>query len=368
MHTVAIFYGGKSCEHEISVLTGLFVCRILEEAYTVIPVYVGLDNALYYAEDAQSVSDYKSLSVEKRKELVLIGNTLYFKGRLFRKYKKIDCAFNCCHGGLGEGGGLAALVAWNNVPLASPDFVLSGVFQDKYLTKLVVKSLGIHVAEGMKIAEETYQKRKGLAVKWLERSLGYPMIVKPNHLGSSIGIAVVHNMEELNTALLAAFTYDSSALIEKYLPEKRDINCAAYGTDSIVLSRLEEANSEEAFLTYDEKYLVKRNATLPAELDEKLAEQIRTATKKIYKNLAFSGIVRIDYIISGEKLYFNELNVVPGSLAYYLFSDKLTDAKKLFQEQIEYALSKNEWKPKEILISDILKRSDLFYAGGCKIR
>lgn len=369
MRTIAVFYGGKSCEHEISVLTGLLACQLLQSSYTVVPVYVSLENVCYFAEKATGIADYRDLSRPKGKVVRLVGRTLYYWGRRVKKCRDIDCALNCCHGGLGEGGGLAAVLEWNGLPSASPAFPQSGIFQDKYLTKLIIGALGIRVAEGVKVTEETFAKRKTFAVKWLERKLGYPMIVKPNHLGSSIGISVTNAREELQTALAAAFVYDTSVLVERYLPDKRDINCAAYADESgIVLSSLEETNSDAAFLSYDEKYLVKRNATLPAKVDVGLEEQIKSATKKIYKALELSGIIRIDYIISGEKVYFNELNVIPGSLAYYLFSEKLSDAKKLLAGQIEYALSKNEWKPKEILISDILKRSDLFYAGSCKIR
>ena len=165
--------------------------------------------------------------------------------------------------------------------------------------------------------------------------------------------------EELLFALEAAFAFDYSLLIEEYLPDKRDINCAAYAVDGkIFVSECEEPLSAEQIFSFREKYLASgktRKRNFPAKLPEGVAQEVKRITERLYKELNFSGMVRADFLLSGGKLYFNEMNTVPGSLSYYLFTEKFTGAKKLFCELIEEAMAQAAARRKSVNLTGILK-------------
>lgn len=353
---VAVFFGGKSCEHEVSVLTGLLATKLLNTKVDCIPIYLSLENELYDGT-GKTVNDLKNLSCKgmKRVELVKGGLKIGFHT------VKVDVALNCCHGGFCEGGGLSALLEWFQIPSCSPSMTESALFQDKYLSKLAVHSLGVRTVEGLRLTEETYLKRRGTSAKLVEEKLGYPVVVKPNRLGSSVGIGVANDREELEACLKEAFAYDDSALIEKYLEEKRDVNCAVYETNRLVVSDCEEVLSSKDILSFHDKYESARRTSL---LEGELADEIKRMSARIYQRMALRGVVRLDFLVSENKAYFNELNVVPGSLAYYLFSPSLGQARELLLSLI----NKTNDVHKKISTSGLLKQGNFFVKNSCKIR
>ncbi len=359
MKNVAVFFGGKSNEHDISVITGVYAVNLLRAAgYRVIPVYLGREGGMCYA-DAEGIKDFTDNKL-KTTPAYLEGGALYS----IKKHKKlygIDVALNCCHGGMGEDGTLSALLRWNGIPSASPNAVVSGVFMDKWLTKIAARGLNIPVARGVCV-------REGESVSVKEAG-GFPVIVKPVTLGSSIGIKVAHDEKELDEALELAFRLDGAALIEEYFTNKRDINCAAYRKgDEVITSPLEEVFSNDAILSFHEKYEeAARESKLPAELSDKTAEEIMGYTEKIYREFSCRGVVRADFLIADGKVYFNELNTVPGSLSCYLFGKSLSDARDFLTTLVEDALY-HKPKEKEILKTSVLD-SKVFSGGkGSKRR
>lgn len=367
MKTVAVFFGGKSNEHEISIITGMLAVNLLRERYRVIPTYITPEGELYASEAMRSIEDFRAFSPGKFPRVMLEGNALV----LFRKRKKkiatVDVALNCCHGGAGEDGTLAALLAWNGVPFASPNVAVSSAFMNKELGKIAAKGLGIPVVESFAVHETEWEKdAEGVLQKAEE--LGYPVIVKPSELGSSIGIKVAKNAEEFKAALALAFRLDRGALVERYLSGKRDINCAAYRKGGeIILSPCEEVFSNEEILSFSEKYegTGARNSAFPAELPEELAGEIRAYTKLVYESFGVCGVVRADFLVAEDKAYFNELNTVPGSLSCYLFGASLSENRDFLAELVEEAKVEKE---KETLVTGILQSS--VFAGGksCKRR
>lgn len=333
--TAAVFFGGKSFEHEISVLTGVFALNALKGAdYDLFPVYISMDGRMFTSEEMYSVGNFTAAK-NNFTEIIFIRDTAYaLRGKKLKPLGKVDCALNCCHGGWGEDGGLAAYAEFCGIPLASPDKTLSSVFMDKTLSKLLIKGMGIPSARYVTVSERDFPESRESVCKRIRENLGLPVVVKPARLGSSIGIAVVHTAEELPAALEKAFTFDNALLVEEYLSDKRDINCAAYTCNGeIFVSECEEPLSGEEILSFREKYLADdgvRLARFPADIPQKASDEIKKFTEEIYKTLRFSGMVRVDFLLCGEKVYFNELNAVPGSLAYYLFTQKISGAKNLF--------------------------------------
>ena len=376
MRKVAVLFGGRSCENEISVLTGLFVMNVLDKRkYDVLPVYFHTDGAAYTSEKLTDLETFKRKEFSSLKRVIFDDGNAYLFSSLKRKLKrlgKVDVALNCCHGGLGEGGGVSALMEMNKIPLASPKLTASGVFLYKILTKFIAKGLGVPTVDYVAIGEEEFEKRGAFLLKTVAAKLQYPVIVKPATLGSSIGISVAENETELKERLKTAFALDGRAIVEKFLKGKKDVNCAAYRMNGeIYVSEPEEAASGDGVYGFEEKYL-KRNdggraltsgvsagnsagkLCVKKSLVGEIREKIRTFTRTVYRRMNLQGVVRIDFLVVGEKAYLSEVNTVPGSLAYYLFCERLLDSRAFFSDLLEEAVASKEKTGKQILSTGIL--------------
>ena len=373
MRKVAVFFGGRSCENEISVLTGMFVLNVLDrEKYNPLPIYVHTDGKMYTSPKMTNVEVFKGKRCDRFRRIFIEEGTVYelnVQKNKIKKLAKIDVAINCCHGGLGEGGGISTLCEWNKIPLASPDVTPSGVFMDKCMTKVVMRGLDIPTVDYVRVNEGDYQKRGTFLLKRIANRLKYPVVIKPAHLGSSIGISVAKNEEEAKRAISTAFQLDHRIVIEKYLQDKKDVNCAAYSLNGEIFVSEPETAFGEGIYSFEEKYVkrtsdgVSRKGQNPSfdknergrvALNGDLREKIRAYTRTIYKRMNLQGVVRMDYLVSEGKAYLCEVNTVPGSLAYYLFCERLADARIFFGDLIEEALRVDGKKEKKILSTGIL--------------
>ena len=176
----------------------------------------------------------------------------------------------------------------------------------------------------------------------VQEKLGFPIIIKPARLGSSIGISIAKTVDELEKGLMQAFIYDSKVIVEKALAGFREINCAAYKrAGEVVVSECEEPILNSQMLTFNDKYKLPVQKDFPAKIDEEIREKIRKTTKAIYQKLNFSGVIRIDYLLVDKEVYVNEINSVPGSLAYYLFCKTTEDFSKFLTQIIEQSVDEN---------------------------
>ncbi len=317
-YDVAVIFGGVSSENEVSVITGTMACNVLKSGgKSVLPVYVDHGGKLYADEKLADVSIYKNGGYKEFAQCGFFGGgAVILSGRgKPKKTVTVGCVLNCCHGGAGEGGAVAGLCLMLNIPFASAGLFESAAFMDKYYTKLVLQSMGV------KVAKYAYS-RDIMGATEGAKALGYPVIVKPATLGSSIGIAKCDNEEELKEALETAFELDGGVLIEEYLSPIKEINCAVYCANGReITSECEEVTSAGDLLSYDDKYCGGGSRVFPAQLNKEVAETIRGETAKVYSALKMRGIVRFDYIIYGGEIILSEINTVPGSLSQYLLSD-----------------------------------------------
>lgn len=359
--TVAVFFGGKSCENEISVLTGVFVLHLLDgEKYRLLPVYVHTDGLAYTSPKLKELDFFKEKRFTEAERVFFDGGNAYVfkKEKKIKSLGKVDVALNCCHGGLGEGGGVSAMMEWNGIPFASPDLTASGVFMDKSTTKLFMKALGIPTVDYIRVNEKDYEKRGTFLLKSIESRLKYPVVIKPSHLGSSIGISVARNESEAKKAIEKGFALDDRVIVEKFLANKRDVNCAAYLREGeICVSEPEEAFGSGIY-SFEEKY-VKRPQDRGkgggrVAITGELREKIRSYTRTVYKRMDLKGVVRMDFLVSDKEVYLCEVNTVPGSLAYYLFCERITDAKRFFTDLVEEGL-KNGGSVKKTVSTGILQ-------------
>lgn len=325
MKNVAVFFGGESVEHDVSILTGVLTVNALKQTeYNPVPIYISKDGIFYTGESLFETESFKGLNYKKLKRIAFVSPTpvlYYCKGKKLLPLYTIAAAINCTHGGIGENGALAGFLKFFNIPLASPSVLGSAVCMSKSFTKVVLKGLNVNCLP-YKIIENVGQLQ--------EIDFKFPVIVKPDSLGSSIGIEKAENLEKLKNATFNALRYDNVCLIEPCLENFTEINCAAVCVDNeIIVSECERPISKTGVLDFTDKYLVGERE-YPARISKRLSQKIKNLTKKLYSKLSLRGIIRVDYLISEKgEIFVNEINTTPGSLAYYLFSDSLKDFSKI---------------------------------------
>ncbi len=345
--TVLVIFGGISNENEISVITGAMAINVLKEGgERVLPLYVAPDGKAYCHDSLSEIGTFKGKGYLGLPRAVVADGGVYIlnkRGKL-KKFIKADIALNCCHGGCQEGGAVAGICAAAKIPLASAGMAESSVFMDKYITKIALRGLGVKTAKFARVTS--------LAELQTAKLPPFPVIVKPVSLGSSIGIQTAKDEAELQEAVEVALAYDGAALVEEYLPDRREINCAAYFCGGeVITSECEEAVSGGEILSYEDKYEGGGKSVLPADIPAELSRKIKRVTKEVYSGLNMRGIVRFDFIISGGGLYLSEVNTVPGSLSYYLLSSGFKDFYRVLRSVLLQAQKDFEASEKKLILS-----------------
>lgn len=353
MKNLAIFYGGKSSEHDISIITALQVMNNLsKEKYNIVPIYIHNDNSWYILDDYKNLNNYANNILKGKK----LANGLYNKYLLVKKhlhfvlYKKIDVAINCCHGLNGEDGTLSGLLELNNIPYVGSGVVASSLGMDKVIMKDVFVANDIPCVKYVSFYKNEYDRNIKDILLNSEVKLGYPIIVKPANLGSSIGINISQNREELQKNIQIALNFDEKVILEQVVSNLREINCSVLGTlNSCETSLLEEPKNWKTFLDFNEKYLLNdklnNKKTINVKLDKDIENKIKELSKKIFKLFGCSGVVRIDYLLNDKtrEIYANEINTIPGSYANYLWTYKY-NFSQLLDVLIENAESEYIYK------------------------
>ncbi|MBQ8425085.1 MAG: ATP-grasp domain-containing protein, partial [Clostridia bacterium] len=261
-----------------------------------------------------------------------------------REYFKTETAIMCCHGGNGENGILEAVFESCGIYSSAGNIDSLAVCMNKYLFKQMMYGLKIPTVKGFKINEKEYLSNTDEIICKIKK-INFPIVLKPNNGGSSIGLFIVNNIGELEEKLGYAFEFDSEVLIEKYIPKTREFNVAVLGDyNDFELSEIDEPLKENEILTFSDKYCSSRSGKLgklnndnklsmassfrnfPANISDRIKNRLYKLTKKIFKSLNLRGVVRIDYLYDeiNNKIYVCEVNAIPGSLAYYFFNnDKL---------------------------------------------
>ncbi len=335
MKNVAVFFGGESVEHDVSVITGaLTVNSIDKQIYKALPIYVDRSGEWFTGDILKDVDEFKTLNKKKLKLVTLNfgDNTLYeIKRKKLKPICKIAVAINCMHGERGEDGCLAGVLNMCKIPLASPDIMPSSVCMDKSFTKTIMKGLKIKTLPSLSVCSQD-------DLKMVIKKVKYPVVVKPAKLGSSIGICIAKTQRELEIGVDLALRYGERVIIEPKLDDFIEINCAAYLSEdnSLMVSECERPMNNGGLLSFDDKYK-KGGRIFPADISNELSDKIKEITRKVYFGLYAQGVIRIDYFVKGEEVYLNEVNTVPGSLAFYLFSDTLACFTKMLNELLKEA-------------------------------
>ena len=373
MKTVAVIFGGRSTEHDVSVVTAIAsIIKPLElsKRYKVEPVYISKDGSWYWDEKLKDIKLYQSGEIEeflrrapKTHLLFDDGLTLVkssqFAGR--KMYKKIDVVFPAMHGTHGEDGELMGLLEMANVPYVGCSMPAGAIAMDKVLAKQVAEADGIKSTPWFWFYSSELGRNQPGIMKSLN-GLKYPLFVKPAHLGSSIGISRVETEKELANALEVAAHYDDKVIVEQGVDNLIEVTLPIIGNDHPKPALLEQPLTKpEDFFDFDTKYMQggkkgKGKASgsqgyskIPADLPKELYKTAEQTGLDVYKALGCSGIARVDMLIDSKtgKVYFNEVNPLPGGLYAHNWAKAGISNVDLVQKLIDFA--EERWSARQKL-------------------
>ena len=387
---IAVFFGSRSCEHDVSIVSALHCIEATKAAgFNVTPVYISRDGLWYTGEPLENIETFREFNpMTKGITRVTLDVTANAgdlwawppqRAGLFAKVPAplchIDCVIPVFHGWHGEDGTIQGLLEMANIPYASSGVLGSAIGMDKIAMKQILRGAGFPVLDFVWFTREQLKKERQAVIERVEKEIKYPAFIKPAALGSSIGVSRAKNREELERALDVAASYDRRILVEVGVVHPVEINCAAVGYGEDVRASVCEMpvpSSNDTFLDFWQKYL--RNAStkgedsrgmkslsrvVPAPIGDELTGRIQTMTCDIFKLLDCCGTVRVDFILDqNDMLFVNEPNTIPGSLAFYLWKASGLDFPKLIEKMVEDALRAHADKNSSVFAYDssILKK------------
>ncbi len=358
---VAVFYGCRSVEHEVSIISAVQAMHAIDrEKYDITPVYVTKEGEMFTGDALFTIEEYRDLpTLLKKAQRVNFqreGGKVMMKyekcGLFSKKDKEINVAFPIVHGTNCEDGTIQGFFEFLDLPYVGCDIISSAVGMDKAVFKDVLKNAGLPVLDCITIRAREYVARKTEICDEIVEKIGFPLIVKPVNLGSSVGITKVSNIESLDDAITLGFSYADRILIEHAVTAIREVNCSVLGdSDFCEASICEEPFMNDEILSYEDKYMgnsknggkskgmVSLGRKIPAEIDDETTSYIRDLACKIFKAIGANGVVRIDFIINTEtdQVYANEINTIPGSLSFYLWEPTGVPYKELLNRMIDLA-------------------------------
>ena len=355
---IGVLFGGVSVEHEISIITAIQAMNSIDSIkYDIIPIYIAKDGTWYSGAMLKDIKIYSDMDLLKRyaKEVVLYKRDGKFilqnkRGFLRKDIGEIDLCFPIMHGTYGEDGNLQGYLETVGIPYCEADTYAAVVGQDKVFMKQIWQSSGVPVVKYDWFYDTDYNKEPEKIIERLEK-IGYPLVVKPARLGSSVGISFCKNNDELREAILEAINYDTKILVEKAVDNLLEVNISVLGNyQKQNLSVIEEVGSSNNLLTYEDKYIggskgpskgmASAKRIIPARISKELTNEINDIAIKAFKSLNASGVVRIDFLIDKktEKVYANEINSIPGSLSFYLWNRTDKEYPELLEDIINLGI------------------------------
>lgn len=350
---VAILFGGRSTEHEVSIQSARNIVRALDASrYEV--VLIGVDKCgTWIPFDETQLFLANEVSFPKKESDSDIVSTQYGFDRE-KLLKTIDVVFPALHGSFGEDGTLQGFLTLADIPFVGAGVLGSAIGMDKDVSKRLLRDSGIPVARFLVCKRH---EKENFSFEKLKHELGVPFFIKPANLGSSVGVAKVHNEKEFRIALDVAFSYDEKILAEEYI-RGREIECAVLGNETPRVSVCGEIVSHHSFYSYEAKYLDTNGATLiiPAEISESLSQKIQMLAQKVFEVLCCEGMARVDFFVTDdERVFVNEINTIPGFTSVSMYP-KLWEAsgvsyEKLIDTLIE--LARERFHEKEALRTSV---------------
>lgn len=393
---VGVIYGGETVEHEVSIISAIqAINKLDQEKYDIIPIYITKDREWYTGDMLKDIEIYSDLNLIKKygKNVILYEN----KGSFVLQNKKfpkniitdIDIVFPIMHGTNGEDGVIQGYLQAIGIPFVGGDIYASVVGQDKTFMKSIFEKENLPISKYTWFYDYDYKNDSDEVIKSIKK-LKYPVIIKPATTGSSIGIKVASNDTELIEAIDNAISYDNKILVEEVVENLKEVNISVLGNyEHQRLSVIEEVMSKNKFLTYDDKYIgggkgklkggvkfpmkgaskgmASADRKIPANISDKQKKEVEDIAIKAFKALGSAGVCRIDFLIDekSKKVYINEINSIPGSLAFYLWEPIGVHYSELLDDMINIGIKdyKRKQSKTHTFETNILKG---FTNGGLK--
>ncbi len=382
---IGVFFGGRSTEHEISVISAnQAMAAINADKYDVVPVYIAKDGHWYTGDALRDVSNYKKGIQALLKDCTEVymrpvygDYNLYPAQRrgFFDKGKPVatlDVAIPVLHGSNVEDGIFEGVLETIGIPYAGCNTLSSANGMDKITMKMILAADGIPVVDYVWFTDKQWGRKKEALTDEIENKLGYPVIVKPANLGSSIGIGSAHNREELEARIDDAARYSARIIVEHMIKNLQEINCSVLGDqDDYETSVLEEPIKSGDFLDYNMKYMgggkndrgmQASKKRIPAELPESETKRIQYLAGETFRVLGCHGVSRVDVMVDGDtrEIYVNEINTIPGSLSFYLWEAAGVKFDELMDRLVRLALKRKRNQETKTTSFD----SNIFAMGG----
>lgn len=359
---IGVMFGGRSVEHEISVLSALQAINAIDtDRFSIVAVYLSKDGAWYTGDALLNIDNYKDLTaLKKRCQRVIAsqdaGRLLLLAAQMPRfsspVIAHIDVALPITHGTYGEDGCLQGLLELYDIPYIGCDVSASALGMDKIRFKEVGAARQLPMVKYCWFFTPTWYAKAQTVREQIAAQIGYPLIVKPADLGSSIGVSVVNSEDSLDEAMNLAASFTQRIIVETLVANVLEINCSVLGDGEQTLASVcEEPLHNAEFLSYEQKYqsdgagtkgMESAKRKIPADIDPELTAYIQRLAQQTFNAIGANGVARIDFLINratGE-VFVNEINTIPGSLSFYLWQASGIDFSDLITRLVKLALKR----------------------------
>lgn len=382
---IGVFFGGRSTEHEISVISAnQAMAAIDRNEYDVTPIYISKQGKWYTGDALMDVANFRDMKklLDKCEEVYMkpiYGDyNLYKSNRgLFGKavVAHLDVVIPVLHGANGEDGTFEGLLELIGIPYAGCNVLASSNGMDKITMKMILKACGVPVVNYVWFTDKQWFSDREAIIKRVENILGYPAIVKPSNLGSSVGIGRASDREQLIECIDTAEKYSSRIIVEHMVDNLHEVNCSVLGdADEYITSVCEEPIKSGEILSYTDKYMGGTKGTkgmqasqkrIPADLPEDITKRIQFLAGETFRVLSCHGVSRVDVIMDCDngEIYVNEINTIPGSLSFYLWEASGIPFDKLMERLVKLAVKRKREQSKKTVSYD---QNIFAMGGGCK--
>ena len=381
---IGVFFGGRSTEHEISVISANQAMHAIDkEKYDVTPIYITKEGHWFTGEALMEIANYRDTKalLEKCTEVYMRPvygdyNLYSTEKSMFKSQPKVAAALDVVipvlHGSNGEDGTFQGVLQSIGIPFAGCDVLSSANGMDKITMKMILRESGIPVVDYVWFTDKQWFAQRDELVARIEEKIGYPVIVKPANLGSSVGIGRADNREALIQKVEDAERYTSRIIVEHLVEQLQEINCSVLGNcDDYRMSVLEEPIKSGEILSYEDKYMGGTKGAkgmqasqkrIPADLPEEMTKYIQHLAGETFRVLSCHGVSRVDVIVdrADNKVYVNEINTIPGSLSFYLWEATGLTFDKLMDELVSLALKRK----RDAGLKTVSYSQNIFAMGG----
>lgn len=372
---LAVIFGGKSVEHEISIISALqAIAAVNRQKYNLVPIYISKQGIWHTGDKLLKLKNYQDLDTLLNKTYKISidqndsAHKIYYTSfPLYKRSIKIDVVLPIIHGSFGEDGGLQGILNAMNIPYVGCGTLASAIAMDKITTKALMRNVGINVLDYLDFYSSNWINSKIQVITQIKSKFSFPLIVKPSNLGSSIGVTIANNDQQLEDAMDLAARMSQRIMVEPKIVNLREINCAVLGDrDGVEISACEEPIRSDQILSYEDKYArgkktgkmpggIKTGANhvengmasaerkIPADLSKEMENTIKEMAEKAFISLDCNGVARIDFLLnhSNNEIYLCELNTIPGSLSFYLWEPLGKGFSSLIDDLIYLALKRH---------------------------